>query len=266
MYSMWIFAICALTGVAIAAGLLIAWEEWRWLKRHNRLNASIRRETWMSLSLLPPNIVVSVLTSGMWIALHQAASQFSVQQIQTNVGTVLLAFLAADFAYYWEHRCSHKVGLLWALYHAPHHSSNKLTVATAYRVSFLNQLFAPAFYLPLTLLGFDPLVVAALQLFVFHYQAWLHTEMIGSLGLFDDWFNTPANHRVHHSTASHHQDRNMGAVLLVWDRLFGTYAKAETVSDYGIRGAIPPQQLLAVYTQPFAAAVLRMRGQPIHRQ
>jgi sterol desaturase/sphingolipid hydroxylase (fatty acid hydroxylase superfamily) len=266
MYSLWIFVICALTGVAVAAGLFVAWEEWRWLKRHHRLDASARRETWMSLSLLPPNIIVSILTSGVWIALHQAASQFSMQQIPTNAGTVLLVFLAADFTYYWEHRCSHKVGLLWALYHAPHHSSNKLTVATAYRVSCLNQLFAPAFYLPLTLLGFDPLVVAAFQLFVFHYQAWLHTEMIGSLGVMDRWFNTPANHRVHHSTALHHQDRNMGAVLLVWDRLFGSYAKAEAVSEYGIRGTKPPQQLLAIYMRPFVTTSLGVGAKPIRRE
>jgi sterol desaturase/sphingolipid hydroxylase (fatty acid hydroxylase superfamily) len=253
MPSPWILALSGLVGLVISIGLLVAHEEWRWLKRSNRLNELSRREMLLSLSLLPPNVVVSVLTTGLWIALHQGASQFAFQHIPTNALTILLAFLGADFAYYWEHRCSHKVGLLWALYHAPHHSSGKLTVATAYRVSFLNQLLAPAFYLPLTLLGFDPLIVAALQLLVFHYQAWLHTEMIGPLGLFDGWFNTPANHRVHHSTAQQHQDRNMGAVLLIWDRIFGTYARAEPVTEYGISGMPPPQRSTAIYTQPLAA-------------
>jgi sterol desaturase/sphingolipid hydroxylase (fatty acid hydroxylase superfamily) len=84
----------------------------------------------------------------------------------------------------------------------------------------------------------------------FHYQAWLHTEMIGSLGRWDRYFNTPANHRVHHSMAGEHRDRNFGAVLMIWDRLFGTYAMPASALRYGIAGEVPPASVWQIHVNP----------------
>ena len=177
--------------------------------------------------------------------------------MEIDLATALLAFVACDFSYYWEHRCAHRVGLLWRLYHASHHSSPDYTVATAYRVSFLNQALSPAFYLPWVLLGVPALLVLGFQLTCFHYQAWLHTELVGPMGALDRWLNTPANHRIHHSTAVRHADRNMGAVLMLWDRLFGTYAPPEPGLDYGIRGNESPRRWWDIYLQPWRSQARR---------
>ena len=240
-------------GFCMAAGLLVAWEEWRWMRATGRLTAGARREMGLSLSLVPPNVLVSILAGSAWAAIFLAAEARAWFPMGFGVATALAAFVAADLSYYWEHRCAHRVGLLWRLYHAAHHSSPGYTVATAYRVSFLNQALAPAFYLPWVLLGFPAILVLAFQLTCFHYQAWLHTESIGRLPALDAWLNTPANHRIHHSTAARHRDRNMGAVLMIWDRMFGTYAPPEDGLEYGIAGREPPRRWWEVYIQPWRA-------------
>jgi len=105
-----------------------------------------------------------------------------------------------------------------------------------------------------TVIGLPALLVIGFQLACFHYQAWLHTESIGPLRGFDSWLNTPANHRIHHSTAARHADRNMGAVLMVWDRIFGTYATPEPNLSYGIAGAEAPRRWWEIYVQPWRSA------------
>lgn len=244
----------AVVSPCLSAGAVTAAKEWFWLRDQGRLDAAARREMRLSLGMLPPNLVVSILMSGVWGALYMAGGQFAPWHLDSGPTAVLAVFILADLSYYWEHRCAHKVSLLWRLYHAAHHSSPAYTIATAYRVSFFNQLLAPAFYLPWVLLGFPPLLVLAGQLFCFHYQAWLHTEMIGTLGPLDRWFNTPANHRVHHGTAEAHRDRNFGAVLMLWDRLFGTWAPPTAVAAvvrYGIAGEASPRRVRDIYLNPW---------------
>jgi len=248
------FAVSLPIGFCMAAGLLTAVEEWKWMRASGRLTPRARREMALSLSLVPPNVLVTIFAGGLWAAIFVAAEAHALWPMELGLGTAALAFVASDFSYYWEHRCAHRVTLLWRLYHAAHHSSPDYTVATAYRVSFLNQMLAPAFYLPWVLLGFPAILVLAFQLTCFHYQAWLHTECIGPLKALDPWLNTPANHRIHHSTADRHRDRNMGAVLMIWDRLFGTYAAPEPDLAYGIGGREPPTRWWQIYVQPWRRA------------
>jgi sterol desaturase/sphingolipid hydroxylase (fatty acid hydroxylase superfamily) len=141
-------------------------------------------------------------------------------------------------------------------YHAVHHSSPDYTVATAYRVSFVNQLFAPVFYLPCVLAGFEPLLVVTLQVFAIHYQAWVHTRGIGELPWVDAVFNTPANHRMHHDAESSALGVNFGGVFVIWDRLFGTYEAPGTVRTFGIAGCEAPRNWRELYTAQFAGARL----------
>jgi alkylglycerol monooxygenase len=250
-------AVSLAIGFCMAAGLLTAYEEWKWMRASGRLTPQKRAEMGLSLSLVPPNLLVSVLAGGAWAAIFLAAEAHAWRKMELGVVTALAAFVACDFSYYWEHRCAHRVPLLWRMYHAAHHSSPDYTVATAYRVSFLNQALSPAFYLPWVLLGFPAVLVLGFQLTCFHYQAWLHTELIGPLKGFDPWLNTPANHRIHHSTAARHADRNMGAVLMIWDRMFGTYAPPEAALAYGIAGREPPRRWWEVYLQPWRAPARR---------
>jgi sterol desaturase/sphingolipid hydroxylase (fatty acid hydroxylase superfamily) len=255
----WRVIMSAVIGLSMAAGAVLAVEELFWMKRRGRLTRPALREMAMSLSTLPPNIVVSVLAGGWWVSVYTAASELVPWTQPMNATTLLLAVLAGDFCYYWEHRCAHRFSPLWAAYHAVHHSSSGYTVATAYRVSFVNQFIAPAFYLPCILLGMPPLLVVGLQIFSIHYQAWVHTEMIGSLGVLDRVFNTPANHRMHHDAESSRNAVNFGGILVLWDHLFGTYTPAREVRHYGLPDAAPPASILSVYVMPLAQALRHMQ-------
>jgi len=247
----WRLGISALIGICVAAGLVLGASEALELHQSGRLGRARIREMMLSLSPLPLNVLVTLALAGVWGALYAQAHVLAVPKWPINGFTIALALVAADFSYYWEHRCAHRVPWLWGLYHAIHHSSADYTIATAYRVSFINQIFSPAFYLPWVLAGIDPLLIAGWQLFAFHYQAWLHTEAIGTLGWLDRWFNTPAVHRVHHSRAIEHRDCNLGAVSMVWDRLFGTYSPPMQKLQYGIPGFGSPRSMIGLYNDPW---------------
>jgi sterol desaturase/sphingolipid hydroxylase (fatty acid hydroxylase superfamily) len=132
------------------------------------------------------------------------------------------AVLAFDFCYYWSHRFGHEISVLWAA-HAVHHQSEDYNLSTALRQTSTGFLFTWIFYLPLFLLGmpFEVFVTAnALDLI---YQFWVHTQHIGKLGWLDRVLVTPSNHRVHHAQNEIYIDRNYGGILILWDRLFGTF-------------------------------------------
>jgi sterol desaturase/sphingolipid hydroxylase (fatty acid hydroxylase superfamily) len=133
-------------------------------------------------------------------------------------------FLGVELAYYWQHRLSHRIRWLWAS-HAVHHTSEQMTVPAAYRLAWTDLVSGtPLFLCPLVVLGFAPAAVLVTVGFVVAYQLWLHTELVPRLGWFDRVFNTPSNHRVHHAANARYGGRNFGGVLVVFDRLFGTYA------------------------------------------
>ncbi len=240
-----------LIGICMAAALVIACNEiWR-MWRIAQLNRANIREMGLSLSMTPPYAIFSFLVFPYWYSLYQTFSEFSLSTQPLTIGSTILAYIIVDLSYYIEHRCAHKISFFWSLYHAAHHSSNGYTIATAYRVSFFNLFFAPAFYLPAIIIGYEPILIVALQMLLFHYQAWTHTEIIGSLGWLDKIFNTPANHRMHHSSSPNHKDVNMGASLMIWDHLFGTYTKPERVPGYGIAGKSAPRRPLDIYVDGF---------------
>ena len=242
---------------AITGGLMTWAVELKWLRRTGRWDADARRETWLSLSPLPINAIGTLLLGVWWNGVYRDAHAWAPAELPLTPLTVVAAFFAVDFSYYWEHRCAHRVPLLWSLYHEIHHSSDRLTVATAYRVSLLNQLLAPAFYLPCLVLGFPTILVVGFQLLATHYQAWTHTEAVGRLGLLDRIFNTPSNHRIHHSRAPIHRDKNLGAMLMIWDRLFGTYAAESGRLHYGVPDVPPPTTALGLYLDPWQRSLSR---------
>jgi len=132
--------------------------------------------------------------------------------------------LAQEFCYYWLHRADHRVRWLWAT-HAVHHSSNAYNFSAAYRLGWTSGLSGGAlFFAPLVWIGF-PLgaVLAAVSLNLL-YQFWLHTELVPRLGPLEWVLNTPRHHRLHHASNPEYIDRNFGGFLIVFDRLFGTFA------------------------------------------
>ncbi len=138
---------------------------------------------------------------------------------------VLLLFIGQEFCYYWYHRASHRIRFFWAT-HAVHHSPNELTLGTAYRLGWTGKITGTAiFFAPLVFLGVRPEVVLATLSLNLLYQFWLHTTWIPKLGWLEYVFNTPSAHRVHHASNVDYLDANYGGVLIIFDRLFGTYVE-----------------------------------------
>jgi sterol desaturase/sphingolipid hydroxylase (fatty acid hydroxylase superfamily) len=142
-------------------------------------------------------------------------------------------FLGVDLFYYCSHRFSHEVNAGWAT-HIVHHQSEELNLAVALRQSAFGQIYTWIFYLPLALLGFPPLMFLTLNAVNTLYQFWVHTRLVGKLGPFEWVFNTPSHHRVHHARNPQYIDKNHAGTLIIWDRLFGTFAEEKEECVYGI--------------------------------
>jgi sterol desaturase/sphingolipid hydroxylase (fatty acid hydroxylase superfamily) len=153
--------------------------------------------------------------------------------------TWAFALIAYDFCYYWLHRAGHRVAVLWAA-HAVHHQSEDYNLSTALRQTSSGFLLGWVFYLPLAVLGVPPLVFGIVALIDLLYQYWVHTQQIGKLGWFDRWFCSPSNHRVHHAVNDRYLDKNYGGILIVWDRLFGTFVEEDDREPivYGTRAPL----------------------------
>ena len=153
-----------------------------------------------------------------------------------NVGSVPLLFVGLEFFYYWYHRTSHTSRWFWAA-HSVHHSPNQLNLAAAYRLGWFGKFTGTSlFFTPLVFLGFTPTVVLSALLLNLLYQFWLHADWIPRLGWLEYVFNTPSSHRVHHARNPEYLDANYGGVLILFDRLFGTYIaeRADVRCDYGL--------------------------------
>ena len=147
--------------------------------------------------------------------------------------TWALLFFVDDFAYYWFHRISHESRLFWNL-HVVHHSSEEYNLSVAVRQSWFSGLLHWVFYAPLMLLGFAPWMFLIMHGFNLIYQFWIHTKFIGKLGPFEYIFNTPSDHRVHHGVNEQYLDKNYGGVLIIWDRMFGSFIEETEEPRYGI--------------------------------
>ncbi|NRB51373.1 MAG: sterol desaturase family protein [Saprospiraceae bacterium] len=153
--------------------------------------------------------------------------------IPMNIWTWILAFFAADFTYYWMHRLEHEHRILWAS-HSVHHSSEDYNLTVSMRLSIIESLFEWIFLLPMICIGFTPFQALVALIFVVQYQTWIHTERIVKLGWLDEVFNTPSVHRVHHGSNKKYLDKNYGGVLIIWDKLFGTFQREEEKVVYGL--------------------------------
>jgi sterol desaturase/sphingolipid hydroxylase (fatty acid hydroxylase superfamily) len=159
--------------------------------------------------------------------------RYRLLSVPGTVAAWALCFVGVDFLYYWFHRMSHEVNAFWAA-HVVHHQSEEYNLAVALRQGAFQSSFSWVFYLPLALIGFPPLMFLTVSSIDTLYQFWIHTRAIGRLGPLEWVLNTPSNHRVHHGRNPKYIDRNHGGILIVWDRLFGTYQAEEEEPAYGI--------------------------------
>ena len=170
-----------------------------------------------------------------WVFQHVALFELSA----SSAWVWIAALLGYDFCYYWLHRAGHRVGVLWAA-HVVHHQSEDYNLGTALRQTSSGFLLGWIFYLPLAVAGVPPLVFGVVALIDLLYQFWVHTQQVGKLGWFDRWFCSPSNHRAHHAVNERYLDKNYGGILILWDRLFGTFVEEDDRDPvvYGTRAPL----------------------------
>jgi sterol desaturase/sphingolipid hydroxylase (fatty acid hydroxylase superfamily) len=192
-----------------------------------------------SLSLGVMSQVVGLFTRllavGIYAAVWSVAAPWPLPADQWWVWA--LAVVAYDFCYYWNHRLGHESAIFWAS-HVVHHQSQEYNLSTALRQTSSGALLGWIFYLPMAIAGFPPEVFVFAALVDLLYQYWIHTEHVGRLGWFDRWFASPSNHRVHHAVNDRYLDRNYGGILMVWDRMFGTFVEEGEKCVYGTRSPL----------------------------
>jgi len=145
----------------------------------------------------------------------------------------MIAFFLCDLVLYIYHLLGHKTRLLWAA-HVAHHSSLHYNLSVGFRINFIHLFYRFLFWAPLCLVGITPEMILLLESLTAIWNFLIHTEKIKKLGLLDLIFNTPSNHRVHHASNPEYIDKNLGGILIIYDRIFGTYAKETITPIYGI--------------------------------
>ncbi|MFN8308520.1 MAG: sterol desaturase family protein [Chitinophagales bacterium] len=193
-------------------------------------------EAWSSIGMGLGSLVINVGMKGLAYGAYTYLYQFRLFEIGWHWWSWILILIADDFTFYWHHRLSHEVRVLWAA-HVNHHSAQTLNLAVALRQSWAEQLYKYFFWLWMPVVGFHPLMMLMMMSISLIYQFWPHTELIKRMpAWFEALFNTPSHHRVHHASNVRYLDRNHGGILIIWDRLLGTFERErdEEKPQYGI--------------------------------
>ena len=207
------------------------------------------------------NIMLGILTTlfmlvgkGTFLVFFAFCNRFAPFDIGMTWWSWIVLFLLNDLIFYWFHRISHEVRLFWA-FHVAHHSSLNYNFSTAVRNNFLIQTFRYVAWAPIALIGFDPVAIILMDSLAYFYQLFVHTQTIRSLSWFEWFLNTPSHHRVHHGYNLDYIDKNYGAILILWDRLFGTYRKEQEPAKFGITKQVDPHNVPNILFHEFIAIV-----------
>ena len=192
-----------------------------------------RKDTTASLSMLVGNVAFSFVTAAAFSRFDRLLFRHRVSNVGRRRGSFLTAMVLWDFLYYWDHRWMHEVRLLWAN-HVTHHSSQRYNLSTALRQPWSGFLTFWVFA-PMPLLGYASKTTMRAGQLNLLYQYWIHTEAIDRLpAAAEQVLNTPSHHRVHHGANQQYLDKNYGGILIVWDRLFGTFEPEVRRIKYGL--------------------------------
>ncbi|MDG5900636.1 sterol desaturase family protein [Shewanella xiamenensis] len=211
--------------------------EWYLGDRRQKLPVSARyypKEVLCNFSLAAMHQGMDILAGLLIAKLYLAVFGWKLFDIQMGPFSFVLLMIAQDFCYYWFHRASHRVRWMWAA-HVVHHSSENMNFSTAFRQSLMYPFAGMwVFWLPLVILGFDPNWVVFVVLLNLGLQFFVHTQAVRKLGPLEWLFNTPSHHRVHHGRNPQYIDKNYAGILIIWDKLFGTFVPEEETVIYGI--------------------------------
>lgn len=214
--------------------LLLSIEAWFSYKENKNLYD--KNDTWSSLALGIGNVLTGFITKALIFGLFTLLYKYRLFTLDSSKWWVwVLLFFADDFSYYWFHRVSHHVNWFWAS-HMVHHSSQRYNLAAALRQTWTgNATGSFLFWAWMPLVGFHPIMVLLMQQVSLIYQFWIHTETIQKMpSWFEYIFNTPSHHRVHHGSDLKYLDKNHAGILIIWDRLFGTFKAEEDRPRYGL--------------------------------
>jgi len=219
-----------------------------------------RKDTWGNIFLGFMSVVFGALfglgTGYIYLFMYDLAPyKFPAEAWYTWV----LLFIGDDFLYYVFHRVSHESRLFWN-FHVVHHSSEQYNLSVAVRQSWFSGILHWLFYAPLMLAGFAPWMFATMHGFNLIYQFWIHTKLIYKFPRWFEYiFNTPSHHRVHHGVNEQYLDRNYAGVLIIWDRMFGSFIEEAETPRYGIIKPIKSYNPLWINTHAWFEMWTEMR-------
>jgi len=204
----------------------------------NLQNASYykKEDTLCTVGLLTGNILMVFAVKGLTLALHFYLYQFRLFDLASMIplwAMWALTFILIDLVFYIYHRISHRSRFLWAI-HMSHHSSEEMNFAVSFRQAWLGPVSKIPFFILLPLIGLDPTIIAVAGVISTLWGIFGHTQVIGKLGPIEWIFNTPSHHRVHHGANEQYIDKNYGNLLIIWDRMFGTFEPEKANVRYGL--------------------------------
>jgi sterol desaturase/sphingolipid hydroxylase (fatty acid hydroxylase superfamily) len=204
----------------------------------------------------PAAVAATGMTTAVWLSSRTRADDMFAKRLLPDLGGGLLGFGVAmvgwDFLYYWSHRLQHELRYLWAV-HVVHHSSERYNLSTALRQPVAESFGTMMPYGTLGLLGVRPDMILLARGVNLIWQFWIHTEVVRSLGVGEEVLSTPSAHRVHHGSNRQYLDRNHGGILIVWDRLFGTFEREGETVVYGLTTNIETFNPWVVATHEYRA-------------
>ena len=195
-----------------------------------------KNDTLCTIGLLTGNITMVFALKGITLAFHFYLYQFKLINLSEIVPSWLLwmlTFILIDFVFYFYHRISHRVNFLWAI-HMSHHSSEEMNFAVSFRQAWFGPLSKIPFFMVLPIIGFDPTLVAVAGVISTLWGIVGHTQIINRLGPLEWFMNTPSHHRVHHGSNSQYIDKNYGNLLIIWDKMFGTFEREDEKVKFGL--------------------------------
>ena len=202
----------------------------------NKKSLYKNKDTLCTSGLLLGNILMGFAIKGATLGLHIFLYQFRIFDLVNIIplwAMWLMTFILIDFVFYIYHRFSHRVRFLWAI-HMSHHSSEEMNFAVSMRQAWLGPISKIPFFIVLPLLGLDPTIIAVAGVISTLWGVVGHTQIVGKLGPLEWILNTPSHHRVHHGANAEYIDKNYGNLLIIWDRMFGTFEPEKAKVKYGL--------------------------------
>lgn len=218
--------------IPVFAILIAAEALWAYFRRSGEY--ADKKDTWINILLGFVSVVFGALFGLFTIYIYFFCYEIAPYKFPADAWwTWVILFFVDDLAYYVFHRVSHETRLFWN-FHVVHHSSEEYNLSVAVRQSWFSGLLHWIFYAPVMLLGFAPWMFALMHGLNLIYQFWIHTKLVTRLGPLEYILNTPSHHRVHHGVNDEYLDKNYAGVLIIWDKLFGSFVRETEQPRYGI--------------------------------